>query len=115
MKTLCLAMALVLVPCCTRAQGTFVYDQQAADENHYLDGGTGLGQQPLGQSFAPSLDTVESEIARERVALDVKAGDTILFGKYSGQEIKLDGVEYLFMKEDEVLAAIDDVAVNKKK
>src|SRR5204863_6066947 len=31
----------------------------------------------------------------ERVALDVRAGDTILFGKYSGQEIKLDGVEYL--------------------
>jgi chaperonin GroES len=41
-----------------------------------------------------------------RVALDVKQGDTILFGKYSGQEIKLDGVDYLIMKEDEVLAAI---------
>ena len=38
------------------------------------------------------------------VPLDVKAGDTILFGKYSGQEIKLDGVDYLVMKEDEVLA-----------
>jgi chaperonin GroES len=49
----------------------------------------------------------------ERVALDVKTGDTILFGKYSGQEIKLDGVEYLIMKEDEVLAAIDDVGVGK--
>ena len=47
--------------------------------------------------------------AGERVALDVKAGDTILFGKYSGQEIKIDGVEYLIMKEDEVLAAIDPV------
>ena len=46
----------------------------------------------------------------ERVALDVKAGDTILFGKYSGQEIKLDGVEYLIMKEDEVLAAFEPVA-----
>jgi len=45
----------------------------------------------------------------ERVQLDVKAGDTILFGKYSGQEIKLDGVEYLIMKEDDVLAAIDAV------
>jgi chaperonin GroES len=44
----------------------------------------------------------------ERVALDVKTGDTILFGKYSGQEIKLDGVEYLIMKEDEVLAAFED-------
>jgi chaperonin GroES len=42
----------------------------------------------------------------KRVALDVKAGDTILFGKYSGQEVKLDGIEYLIMKEDEVLAAI---------
>ena len=42
----------------------------------------------------------------KRLALDVKAGDTILFGKYSGQEIKLDGVDYLIMKEDEVLAAI---------
>jgi chaperonin GroES len=40
----------------------------------------------------------------KRVALDVKVGDTILFGKYSGQEIKLDGVDYLIMKEDEVLA-----------
>jgi chaperonin GroES len=43
----------------------------------------------------------------ERLQLDVKAGDTILFGKYSGQEIKLDGVEYLIMKEDDVLAAIE--------
>jgi len=47
----------------------------------------------------------------ERLGLDVKAGDTILFGKYSGQEIKLQGVDYLIMKEDEVLAAIDDAVV----
>ena len=46
----------------------------------------------------------------DRVKLDVKAGDTILFGKYSGQEIKLDGVEYLIMKEDDVLAAIEGAA-----
>ncbi len=44
----------------------------------------------------------------KRQPLDVKAGDTILFGKYSGQEIKLDGEEYLIMREDEVLAVIDD-------
>ena len=43
----------------------------------------------------------------DRVKLDVKPGDTILFGKYAGQEFKLDGVEYLIMKEDEVLAAIE--------
>jgi chaperonin GroES len=42
-----------------------------------------------------------------RVPLDVKAGDTILFGKYSGQEIKLDGVEYLIMNEEDVLAIED--------
>ena len=39
--------------------------------------------------------------------LDVKAGDRILFGKYSGQDIKLDGEEYLIMREDEVLAVLD--------
>jgi len=40
--------------------------------------------------------------------LDVSAGDTVLFGKYSGQEIKLDGTEYFIMREDEVLAVIED-------
>src|SRR5438128_7131633 len=43
----------------------------------------------------------------KRVPLDVKAGDTILFGKYSGQEIKIDGEEYLIMREDEVLGVLD--------
>jgi chaperonin GroES len=47
-----------------------------------------------------------------RVALDVKAGDTILFGKYSGQEIKVDGEEYLIMREDEVLGVLEE---SKKK
>jgi len=50
----------------------------------------------------------------KRVPLDVKSGDTILFGKYSGQEIKLDGEEYLIMREDEVLAVIDEAAGTKK-
>ena len=47
----------------------------------------------------------------DRVKLDVKAGDTILFGKYSGQEFKIDGMEYLIMKEEEVLAALEGVPV----
>src|SRR3954468_19601920 len=51
----------------------------------------------------------------KRIALDVKAGDLILFGKYSGQEIKLDGEEFLIMREDEVLAVIDDAAGETKK
>ena len=45
-----------------------------------------------------------------RIPLDVKAGDHILFGKYSGQEIKLDGEEYLIMREDEVLAVLEGAA-----
>jgi chaperonin GroES len=51
----------------------------------------------------------------KRIPLDVKAGDRILFGKYSGQEIKLDGQEYLIMKEDDVLAVIEDKAKKKTK
>jgi chaperonin GroES len=51
----------------------------------------------------------------KRVPLDVKAGDTILFGKYSGQDIKLDGEEYLIMREDEVLAVIEGGATKKSK
>jgi chaperonin GroES len=45
------------------------------------------------------------------IALDVQVGDRILFGKYSGSEIKLDGNEYLIMREDEILGVISG-AVN---
>ena len=41
------------------------------------------------------------------IALDVKVGDRILFGKYSGSDIKLDGEEYMIMREDEVLAVLE--------
>jgi chaperonin GroES len=41
-----------------------------------------------------------------KVPLDVKAGDRILFGKYSGTDIKIDGQEFLILREDEVLAVI---------
>ena len=50
----------------------------------------------------------------KRVPLDVKAGDLILFGKYTSQEVKLDGEEYLIMREDEVLAVIDGGETKKK-
>ncbi len=43
----------------------------------------------------------------KRITLDVKEGDTNLFGKYSGQEIKLDGEEFLIMREEEVLAVLE--------
>jgi len=42
-----------------------------------------------------------------RVAPEVKAGDKILFGKYSGTDIKIDGVEHLILREDDVLAVIE--------
>jgi chaperonin GroES len=41
------------------------------------------------------------------VALDVRVGDRILFGKYSGNDIKLDGIEYIIMREDDVLGLLD--------
>ena len=44
----------------------------------------------------------------KRTPLDVKEGDTILFGKYSGQEIKIDGEEHLIMREEDILGVIED-------
>ena len=41
------------------------------------------------------------------IPLDVKAGDRILFGKYSGSDIKMDGTEYMIMREDEVLGVLE--------
>ena len=43
----------------------------------------------------------------KRIALDVKKGDRILFGKYSGTEVKLEGEEYIIMREDDVLGIIE--------
>lgn len=43
----------------------------------------------------------------QKIPLDVKVGDRILFGKYSGSEVKLDGEEYLIMREDDVLGIIE--------
>ncbi len=51
----------------------------------------------------------------ERVPLDVAAGDRVLFGKYSGTEIKLEGEEYLILREEEILAKLGPVAKAAKK
>ena len=53
--------------------------------------------------------------AGQRVPLDVKKGDLILFGKYSGQEVKLEGEEHLIMREEDVLAVIDGEGTTTKK
>jgi chaperonin GroES len=51
----------------------------------------------------------------ERVPLDVKAGDRVLFGKYSGTEIKIEDEELLILKEDEILAKISGAAKAARK
>jgi chaperonin GroES len=49
----------------------------------------------------------------QRIAIDLKAGDRILFGKYAGTEIKLDGEDYLILREDDVLGVVETVAKGK--
>ena len=50
-----------------------------------------------------------------RIAMDLQPGNIILFGTYSGQDIKIDGEDYLIVKEDEVLAVIDTDATHQEK
>ncbi len=49
------------------------------------------------------------------IPLDVKAGDRILFGKWSGTEVKIDGTEYLIMKESDVMGIVEGKASSSKK
>jgi chaperonin GroES len=49
------------------------------------------------------------------VALDVRVGDRILFGKYSGSDITIEGTEYMIMREDEILGILDAQPVAAKK
>ena len=51
----------------------------------------------------------------DRVALDVKEGDRVLFGKYAGTEVKLDDEEYLIMREDDILGVIERASKAKGK
>jgi len=51
----------------------------------------------------------------DRIALDVKVGDRVLFGKYSGNDIKIEDEEYMILKEDEILAKIGGAAKAAKK
>jgi chaperonin GroES len=48
------------------------------------------------------------------IPIDVKAGDRVLFGKWSGTEVKLDGVEYLIMKESDIMGVLEDSVARKK-
>ena len=48
------------------------------------------------------------------IPIDVKTGDTVLFGKWSGTEVKIDGVEYLIMKESDIMGVLDEPAAKRK-
>src|SRR3954452_18078708 len=48
------------------------------------------------------------------IPIDVRAGDKVLFGKWSGTEVKIDGVEYLIMKESDIMGVLDDSVAKKK-
>jgi len=50
----------------------------------------------------------------KRIDMDVKAGDRVLFGKWSGTEVKVDGVDYLIMKESDIMGVIEKKAAKKK-
>jgi chaperonin GroES len=52
--------------------------------------------------------------AGKLVPLDVKVGNRILFGKWSGTEVKIDGIEYLIMKESDIMGVLEDTAAKKK-
>jgi chaperonin GroES len=48
------------------------------------------------------------------IPIDLKAGDRVLFGKYSGTEVKIDGVEYLIMKESDIMGVLVEAQAHKK-
>ena len=76
------------------------------------------GEQKVGGIIIPDTAKEKPQVAKvvavgpgridegKRVALEVKKGDKVLIGKYSGTEVKLDGVEHLILREEEILAVI---------
>ena len=48
------------------------------------------------------------------IPIDLKTGDRVLFGKWSGTEVKIDGVEYLIMKESDIMGVLEEPAAKKK-
>jgi len=52
--------------------------------------------------------------AGKLIPIDVKAGDRVLFGKWSGTEVKIDGVEYLIMKESDIMGVLAEAVFRKK-
>lgn len=61
-----------------------------------------------------SVGTGTRDESGKLIPLDVKAGDRILFGKWSGTEVKMDGTEYLIMKESDIMGIIENSGSKKK-
>lgn len=61
-----------------------------------------------------SVGTGNRDESGKLVPLDVKAGDRILFGKWSGTEVKMDGTDYLIMKESDIMGIIENSGSKKK-
>ena len=66
------------------------------------------------QGEVVAVGPVGSDEAGKLIPIDLKAGDRVLFGKWSGTEVKIDGVEYLIMKESDVMGVLTETAASKK-
>lgn len=87
------------------------------DESEQMRGGlyipdTAKEKPQEGEVIAAGPGKVENG---NKIELTVKVGDKVLFGKYSGTEVKLDGEEYLIMREDDILGIIEGAAKGKGK
>lgn len=87
------------------------------EENEQMRGGlyipdTAKEKPQEGEIIAVGPGKVENG---NKIDLTVKVGDKVLFGKYSGTEVKLDGEEYLIMREDDILGIIEGAAKGKGK
>ena len=71
-----------------------------------------LGQEGAGEVV--SVGPGGRDEAGKLIPLDVKVGDRVLFGKWSGTEVKIDGVEYLIMKESDIMGVLADEVARKK-
>jgi chaperonin GroES len=87
------------------------------EENEQMRGGlyipdTAKEKPQEGEVIAAGPGKVENG---NKIELTVKVGDKVLFGKYSGTEVKLDGEEFLIMREDDILGIIEGAAKGKGK
>jgi chaperonin GroES len=87
------------------------------DESEQMRGGlyipdTAKEKPQEGEVIAAGPGKVENG---NKIELTVKVGDKVLFGKYSGTEVKLDGEEFLIMREDDILGIIEGAAKGKGK